>query len=121
MIVNATGWEHEPTPWVQHAACHGSPPDLWFPARGDTTIQAKAICRQCPVRAECLAYALRWHIGFGIWGGLSERERRLLGPTPKPRRLAAPHGTTTSYARGCRCTECRMANGQAALSRRGNP
>lgn len=66
-----------PGRWVLRAACRGAPkPDLWFPARGESTREAKAICRSCPVRDACLDYALENCEKFGIWGGYSERERR---------------------------------------------
>jgi WhiB family transcriptional regulator, redox-sensing transcriptional regulator len=110
VIIEALGWEHEPTPWARHAACAGSHPDLWFPDRGQNIGPAKAVCAVCPVRLECLDYALRWDIRFGVWGGLSEQERRRISPTRRSRRLPAAHGTTTRYARGCRCEGCRQAN-----------
>jgi WhiB family redox-sensing transcriptional regulator len=62
--------------WHDRANCKGANADLFFPERGASTRTAKAICRQCPVRAECLEFALRSGEKFGIWGGLSERERR---------------------------------------------
>ena len=62
--------------WRQSAACRDTDPDLFFPERGASTKEAKAVCRGCEVRAECLEYALSHGEKFGIWGGLSERERR---------------------------------------------
>ena len=64
--------------WMDDAACKGQPTDLFFPARGDSTVEAKAICAGCPVRAECLEYALAGasHEAAGIWGGTSFRQRR---------------------------------------------
>lgn len=62
--------------WHQDAPCAYVDPELWFPDKGESTKAAKAICRRCPVRAECLDYALTWHQRFGVWGGL--RERRAL-------------------------------------------
>jgi WhiB family redox-sensing transcriptional regulator len=64
--------------WMQDAACRGADPELFFPVRGETTYEAKAVCAGCPVRFECLEYALRHSERFGIWGGLGERERRRL-------------------------------------------
>lgn len=112
MIIDAAGFEFEPTPWSTEAACAGSNPNLWFPDRGANTQKARAVCAACPVRRECLEYAVRWRIPFGIWGGRSVRERRHLldAGVGRPRRLPAPHGTTTRYARGCRCAGCREAN-----------
>jgi len=62
--------------WQWQANCLGVDPDLFFPERGASTREAKAVCRGCVVRMECLEYALINGEKFGIWGGLSERERR---------------------------------------------
>ena len=62
--------------WQTRANCMGVDPDLFFPERGASTREAKAVCRGCEVRGECLEYALAHGEKFGIWGGLSERERR---------------------------------------------
>jgi WhiB family redox-sensing transcriptional regulator len=62
--------------WTAHAACKGSAAHLFFPGRGETHAPAKAVCRTCPVSDECLQYALDNSIKHGIWGGMSERERR---------------------------------------------
>lgn len=83
----AFGYELEPTPWTERAGCIGSDPDLFFPGRGESCAPAKAICAPCPVRSECLDYARRWNISFGVWGGTSERERRQLPRTSRPRKL----------------------------------
>ena len=62
--------------WQERANCLGVDPDLFFPERGASTREAKSVCRACEVRVDCLEYALRNGEKFGIWGGLSERERR---------------------------------------------
>jgi WhiB family transcriptional regulator, redox-sensing transcriptional regulator len=62
--------------WQENANCLGVDPDLFFPERGASTREAKSVCRGCEVRVECLEYALAHGEKFGIWGGLSERERR---------------------------------------------
>src|SRR5947209_11308184 len=62
--------------WQDQAACLGMDPDLFFPERGASTREAKSICRSCVVREDCLEFALRNGEKFGIWGGMSERERR---------------------------------------------
>ncbi len=62
--------------WQDQANCLGVDPDLFFPERGASTREAKEVCRGCVVRVECLEYALANSEKFGIWGGLSERERR---------------------------------------------
>jgi WhiB family transcriptional regulator, redox-sensing transcriptional regulator len=64
--------------WQEYANCLGVDPDLFFPERGASTREAKEVCRGCVVRNECLEYALRHAEKFGIWGGMSERERRRL-------------------------------------------
>jgi WhiB family redox-sensing transcriptional regulator len=64
--------------WQERANCLGVDPDLFFPERGASTREAKSVCGSCEVRLECLEYALVNGEKFGIWGGLSERERRRL-------------------------------------------
>lgn len=66
----------EDNSWQLAANCLGVDPDLFFPERGASTKEAKAVCQGCEVRDECLEYALANGEKFGIWGGLSERERR---------------------------------------------
>ncbi len=62
--------------WHDRANCLGVDPDLFFPERGASTREAKEVCRGCEVRHDCLEFALQNGEKFGIWGGLSERERR---------------------------------------------
>lgn len=69
--------------WQVHAKCLEADPDLFYPERGRSSRAAKEVCSQCPVRAECLRYALGNREQFGVWGGTVERERRKL------KRLAA--------------------------------
>jgi WhiB family redox-sensing transcriptional regulator len=66
----------ETSDWKSRANCMGVDPDLFFPERGMSTREAKEVCRGCVVREDCLEYALANGEKFGIWGGLSERERR---------------------------------------------
>src|SRR5258707_13359605 len=61
--------------WQERANCLGVDPDLFFPERGASTKEAKSVCGGCEVKTECLEYALRHGEEFGIWGGMSERER----------------------------------------------
>ena len=65
------------TDWTTRAACKGTDPDELF-IQGAAQNRAKLICRGCPVRTECLADALDNGIEFGVWGGMTERERRAL-------------------------------------------
>lgn len=62
--------------WQYYANCLGVNLDLFYPERGVSTREAKAVCAECVVRTECLEYALVAGEKFGIWGGVSERERR---------------------------------------------
>ena len=64
--------------WQERALCAQTDPEAFFPEKGGSTREAKRICTTCEVRAECLEYALEHDERFGIWGGLSERERRRL-------------------------------------------
>lgn len=64
--------------WQERALCAQTDPEAFFPEKGGSTREAKRVCSGCDVRAECLEYALANDERFGIWGGLSERERRRL-------------------------------------------
>ena len=68
----------EQLPWQEQALCAYVDPDVFFPEKGGSSREAKRICGQCSVQPECLEYALANDERFGIWGGLSERERRRL-------------------------------------------
>lgn len=90
-----SGWR-----WQDDALCAQVGDDFWFPDKGGSTREAKGVCGRCPVRAECLEYALANDERFGVWGGMSERERRRLRRTsdddsppyrPWPYRPAAGH------------------------------
>jgi WhiB family redox-sensing transcriptional regulator len=62
--------------WQTQANCMGVDPDLFFPERGVPNREAVEVCRGCVVREDCLDFALANGEKFGIWGGMSERERR---------------------------------------------
>ena len=62
--------------WQEHANCRGADPDLFFPHRGASNRKAKAMCAACVVREQCLEFAISEGERFGLWGGLSERQRR---------------------------------------------
>jgi WhiB family redox-sensing transcriptional regulator len=68
----------EEASWQERALCAQTDPEAFFPEKGGSTREAKKICTGCEVRSECLEYALAKDERFGIWGGLSERERRRL-------------------------------------------
>jgi len=68
-----------PGPWVADALCAQVDGDLWYPERGGKgTRDAKKVCAVCPVRLLCLEHALRTEEPWGIWGGLTEQERKRL-------------------------------------------
>ncbi len=68
----------DPLIWQERALCAETDPEAFFPEKGGSTREAKKVCVSCEVRSECLEYALEHDERFGIWGGLSERERRRL-------------------------------------------
>ena len=72
------GTEADAQSWQEQALCAETDPEAFFPEKGGSTREAKKICTGCEVKAECLEYALSNDERFGIWGGLSERERRRL-------------------------------------------
>ena len=89
--------------WRSLAACRSADPDLFFPISlaGPSLAQeaqAKAICAGCQVRRECLAFALRTHQAYGVWGGLSERERHPEGSlTPTTSRTSSRSGRAAEF------------------------
>lgn len=76
--------------WIARAVCRDEDPELFFPLPADkeTLRRAKAVCRGCPVRAECLADAMSSGQDFGVFGGLNEVERRKLKSRRPARRVA---------------------------------
>lgn len=64
------------TGWMLRGLCAQTDPDAFFPNTGENAGPSKSVCAACPVRVECLEYALEHNERFGVWGGLSERERR---------------------------------------------
>ena len=71
---NAVG-DDNPLAWQADSLCTQTDPEAFFPEKGGSTRDAKRICAECTVKTECLEYALANDERFGIWGGLSERER----------------------------------------------
>ena len=70
--------DDEELAWQSDSLCAQTDPEAFFPEKGGSTRDAKKICASCEVRTQCLEYALQNDERFGIWGGLSERERRKL-------------------------------------------
>jgi WhiB family redox-sensing transcriptional regulator len=69
--------------WQADASCRGVDAELFFPATEDEAAAAKAICETCPVRLACLAFSIERNERFGVWGGLTERERARLSPAAR--------------------------------------
>jgi WhiB family transcriptional regulator, redox-sensing transcriptional regulator len=102
-------WEDEGRMW----GCRSADPDIFFPDKSDggAAAAAKAICRRCPVVIECGNWALETEQRYGVWGGLSEHDRRRvrarMGFDVLPDGLS--HGTSRGYRFGCRCSACRAS------------
>jgi WhiB family redox-sensing transcriptional regulator len=130
--------------WPNRAACRDSDPDLFFPLDSDiaSEIEAKRVCRGCPVRSECLDDAVENGMQHGIWGGLNAKERRNL--KRRTQKMAAAEAlrsedrptVSEKYCRGCEQTKpadewgkdvratdglnayCRSCTNEAAVRRR---
>ena len=68
--------DDEALAWQADALCAQTDPEAFFPEKGGSTRDAKRVCAQCEVREQCLKWAIEHDERFGIWGGMSERERR---------------------------------------------
>lgn len=68
--------DHRELQWMLRARCRTLDPSTFFPSDGLGVSSAQRVCGDCPVREECLEYALTYRIEHGVWGGCSERERR---------------------------------------------
>jgi WhiB family redox-sensing transcriptional regulator len=80
--------------WMDDAACAGLDPGLFFPElgeEGDSVVQAKAVCETCPVQAECLEFSVVNFEKHGIWGGLTEKQRRRLRQGKESPRMTGAH------------------------------
>ena len=78
LIEGIEGDEEGVLAWQDQALCAQTDPEAFFPEKGGSTREAKRVCAKCEVRQECLEYALDHDERFGIWGGMSERDRRRL-------------------------------------------
>jgi WhiB family redox-sensing transcriptional regulator len=70
--------ESDAAAWNVDAECAGMDPELFFPGRGESTKEIEAVCNRCPISEQCLDHALRHGRKHGIWGGTSERQRRMI-------------------------------------------
>jgi WhiB family redox-sensing transcriptional regulator len=107
----------EESSWQDLAMCTQTDPDAFYPELGESTGPARAVCRICPVSAPCLQYAIDNGEEWGIWGGLSERERRGLRRDPAGRDLCKKElhlmegGNVLTDAAGVRrCAACKAAS-----------
>jgi WhiB family transcriptional regulator, redox-sensing transcriptional regulator len=104
--------------WHADANCRGLDPELFFPERGEISSAAKDVCHRCDVQVECLTFALNSGEHFGIWGGMSERQRRRIRSTkPAPGRKLTDieHNTNAGYYAHRRrgedaCDDCKRAH-----------
>lgn len=87
--------------WMHKAACRGEGFDAWFSTDevGEQADSARRVCAGCPVRPECLDYALDGHIRHGLWGGLSSRERAALNRRRRPQPTAKAGPRYYAYGR----------------------
>lgn len=95
-----------PEPWVMDAICPQLDPELFFPEKGNQAHNARKVCLQCPVRAECLDFAIRTNQQHGVYGGFSDRDRDSLKRGRNPLRRGRPGGAHTD---SCPCVVCRRA------------
>lgn len=106
-------WEQRPAPgpWITQGACRGAPTDLFFPEEPGEAEEALQVCRRCPVRVDCADYALGIPGLEGIWGGLTEADRRrhrrriaeAVSPRHYPRRTRRSGVGKGGAARAHRC------------------
>ena len=99
--------------WKQHGACVNLSLAMFFPTRGESAQPAKDACAGCQVRDRCHAFALEHGEQHGVWGGLSEKQRKQLR-NPPPRAEVAQCGTISGHSRHKRlheaiCADCRVA------------
>lgn len=96
----------EPGDWYDDAACRTVGTNApFFPEVGASIQEAKSICRSCPVADECLDYAVTNHIRHGVWGGMSERDRRRLRAQSRTEHADSARVTVTAPAQP-RCPGC---------------
>ena len=101
--------------WFDDAACRGLDTNLFFPTRGGSSTQAKMVCQTCPVSGDCESFAAGER--FGVWGGLSEKQRQRARKGQPARTALKPivHGTNAGWQAHIRrgetpCDECRHAH-----------
>lgn len=75
-LIAELGYSALPMDWQQDALCAQTDPEVFFPDKGGNAAVAKQVCASCPVSQQCLDYAIANDEPHGIWGGLSDRQRR---------------------------------------------
>jgi len=88
----------QPLSWADFGSCTNADPDLFFPQPGADTSYARSICRGCSVRVQCLDYALQSGQKHGIWGGMTESQRRRLRRRSHPSNGGEPRGEPAEVA-----------------------
>ena len=94
ILASSLALAHAEYGWRQHAICRDTDPDLFFPigTTGQALVQidrAEEVCSECPVKVDCLEFALETNQDSGIWGGASEEERRMIRRKAVARQKAA--------------------------------
>lgn len=106
--------------WVQQAICPTTDVEAFFPEKGGSPREAKRVCAECPVRIQCLQYALEHNEKHGIWGGLTDRERRGLKKAPALKvRCRNDHvlADVGMFSNG-QCRECSRIRGVRRVQRK---
>lgn len=87
--------------WASSALCAETDPEIFFPEKGQSPKLAQSVCRNCPVRQECLSHALDTHEGFGIWGGVTALKRQILSKEMEAQNLTAEQVAKSFIAQDC--------------------
>ncbi|MFD3486316.1 WhiB family transcriptional regulator [Streptomyces sp. NPDC058665] len=95
-LTDITGRTGQELAWQENALCAQTGPEFFFPAPGSSTREAKQLCGACEGRRECLEYALDNDERFGVWGGMSEKERERLRRSGPARTGAASATSETA-------------------------
>lgn len=86
----------DPRPWMTEANCLGVDPELFYPGRGESVTDPKAVCAGCVCREPCLEYALAYDDDMGIWGGTTGSERRVIRRARRRQRFESTEAHRTA-------------------------
>ena len=97
--------------WVAEAICPQTDAEEFFPEKGSTAVVAKAVCWGCPVRIQCLDYAVEHNESHGVWGGFTPKERMRLvrGQNPLRRGRSGSAWRPNGHSIACKCYGCKGA------------